>query len=170
MKGYSAFPKAPALLEPPHQIVQCHIQDTRWWGGVLSPSRDEVGVFCRQTNVNRSGERQTLRQSVVKIKSLKFGKKINLSHLSCKHNKILIIKYVALTRISRSENERYEKLSDLGGFIFSNLSQRYKMHMALMNLDSCPLGSTILTTRVINKKNVLSIDSLFQSSLEIRMF
>ena len=30
MKGYSAFPKAPVLLEPHHQIVLCHIQDTRW--------------------------------------------------------------------------------------------------------------------------------------------
>ena len=28
MKGYSAFPKAPASLEPHHQIVLCHIQDT----------------------------------------------------------------------------------------------------------------------------------------------
>ena len=35
MKGYSAFPKAPALLEPHHQIVLCHIQDTCWGG--LSP-------------------------------------------------------------------------------------------------------------------------------------
>ena len=32
MKGYSAFPKAPALLEPYHQIVYCHIQDTPWGG------------------------------------------------------------------------------------------------------------------------------------------
>ena len=24
MKGYSAFPEAPALLKPPHQIVYCH--------------------------------------------------------------------------------------------------------------------------------------------------
>ena len=30
MKGYSAFPKAPALLEPHHQIFQCHTQETRW--------------------------------------------------------------------------------------------------------------------------------------------
>ena len=30
MKGYAAFPKAPALLEPHYQIVKCHIQDTRW--------------------------------------------------------------------------------------------------------------------------------------------
>ena len=32
---YSTFPKAQALLEPHHQIVQCHIQDTRW--GSLTP-------------------------------------------------------------------------------------------------------------------------------------
>ena len=30
IKEYSAFPNAPALLEYHHQIVQCHIQDTRW--------------------------------------------------------------------------------------------------------------------------------------------
>ena len=30
MKGYSAFPKAPAFLELNHHIVYCHIQDTRW--------------------------------------------------------------------------------------------------------------------------------------------
>ena len=36
MKGYSAFPKAPALLEPHHQIVSCHIQDTRWGGSYSS--------------------------------------------------------------------------------------------------------------------------------------
>ena len=37
IKGYSTFSKAPALLEPHHQIVLCHIQDTRcgWWD--LSP-------------------------------------------------------------------------------------------------------------------------------------
>ena len=29
MKGYSAFPKAPASLELHHQIIYCHIQDTR---------------------------------------------------------------------------------------------------------------------------------------------
>ena len=37
MKGYSAFPKAPALLWPHHQTVQCHIQDTHWEGGGLIP-------------------------------------------------------------------------------------------------------------------------------------
>ena len=28
MKGYSALPKTPALLEPHHQIIYCHIQGT----------------------------------------------------------------------------------------------------------------------------------------------
>ena len=35
MKRYFAFPKAPVLLKPHHQIVWCHIQDTRW--GSLTP-------------------------------------------------------------------------------------------------------------------------------------
>ena len=30
MKGYAAFPKATALLERHHQIVQCPIKDTRY--------------------------------------------------------------------------------------------------------------------------------------------
>ena len=37
MKGYSAFPQDPALLEPHHKIVKCHIQDTR--GGDLTPQQ-----------------------------------------------------------------------------------------------------------------------------------
>ena len=45
MKGYSAFPKAPALLEPHHQIVKYRIQNTRW--AVLTLCRDIVGVFYR---------------------------------------------------------------------------------------------------------------------------
>ena len=30
IKGYSAFPKAPELLKPHHQIVSYHIQDINW--------------------------------------------------------------------------------------------------------------------------------------------
>ena len=30
VKGYSTFPKAPALLKPHHQIVSCHKQDSLW--------------------------------------------------------------------------------------------------------------------------------------------
>ena len=33
MKEYSTFPKAPASLEPHHQIVYCHIDVTRSGGG-----------------------------------------------------------------------------------------------------------------------------------------
>ena len=43
MKGYTAFPKAPALLEPQLQIVWCRIQDTRW--GESYPF-EEVQSMC----------------------------------------------------------------------------------------------------------------------------
>ena len=39
MKGYSAFPKAPALLKPHHQIVYCNIQ------GFLPLCRDGASLF-----------------------------------------------------------------------------------------------------------------------------
>ena len=35
IKGYSTLLKALLLLEPHHQIVLCHIQNTRWWGLTL---------------------------------------------------------------------------------------------------------------------------------------
>ncbi len=38
MKGYSIFLKGPSLLEPPHQIVWYHIQDTRWAGVLPTPA------------------------------------------------------------------------------------------------------------------------------------
>ena len=46
MMGYSAFPKAPALLKPHPQIVLCHIQDTRFLGGQGSyPSAEVQTVY-----------------------------------------------------------------------------------------------------------------------------
>ena len=45
IKEYSAFPKAPALLEPHHLILLYHTKDTCWWGEVLPLSRGAVGVF-----------------------------------------------------------------------------------------------------------------------------
>ena len=36
MKRCSIFPKAPALLEPHHQTVKCHIKNTCWGGGYPS--------------------------------------------------------------------------------------------------------------------------------------
>ena len=43
MNGYSIFPKAPALLEPHHQMVLCYIQDNCLGG--LTPQQNVVGVF-----------------------------------------------------------------------------------------------------------------------------
>ena len=43
INGYSAFPNAPALLKPHHQIVWCHFRDTCW--GVLPLCRDTVDIF-----------------------------------------------------------------------------------------------------------------------------
>ena len=40
LKRYSAFPKVPALLEPHHQIVKCHIQ---LWGSY--PSAEKRSVY-----------------------------------------------------------------------------------------------------------------------------
>ena len=42
MKGYSALPKAPAILEPYHQIVYCHIQDTHCGGSYPSAEMQPV--------------------------------------------------------------------------------------------------------------------------------
>ena len=43
IKEYSAFPKAPLLLEPHHQIVKCHIHDTRCgWGSYPSLKKQSV--------------------------------------------------------------------------------------------------------------------------------
>ena len=40
---YTEFLKAPALLEPYHQIFLCHYSDTRW--GVLTLCIDAVGIY-----------------------------------------------------------------------------------------------------------------------------
>ena len=48
MKGYSAFPKAPTLLEPHHQMKFCDISRTlvRGGGGERSyPSADMQSVY-----------------------------------------------------------------------------------------------------------------------------
>ena len=47
MKGYRAFLKAPALMDPHYQIVLCHIQETRR-RAVYTLYRDAVDVFYIQ--------------------------------------------------------------------------------------------------------------------------
>ena len=51
MNRYSAFTKAPALLEPHYQIVQAHIQDTRW--GESYPSA-EMQLVCSTAPADRA--------------------------------------------------------------------------------------------------------------------
>ena len=48
MKGYSVFPKAPALLEPHHQIAYCHIQDTRCGEGLTPLQRNSRCILQPQ--------------------------------------------------------------------------------------------------------------------------
>ena len=64
MKGYSAFPRAPVLKEPDHQIVLCHIQDTKWGGG-LTPLQ-------RCTMYNRASADRTIFSWVVAVAFNKF--------------------------------------------------------------------------------------------------
>ena len=47
MKWFSAFPKAPALLEPHHQIVLCHIQEIHW--GYLTPLQRSSSCILQPT-------------------------------------------------------------------------------------------------------------------------
>ena len=42
MKGYSTFPKTPALLKTHHQIVCYHIQDTCWGESYLFAEKQSV--------------------------------------------------------------------------------------------------------------------------------
>ena len=42
IKEYSAFPKAPVLLEPHSRLFSVIIQDTCWWGSYLSAEKQLV--------------------------------------------------------------------------------------------------------------------------------
>ena len=66
MKGYSAFPKAPALLEPHHQHCWNLTLRTLVGGGVLPLCRETVGVFynpSRLGNVRRMFIRVGIRKT-----------------------------------------------------------------------------------------------------------
>ena len=51
IKGYSVFPKAPALHVPHHRIILYHIQDICW--RVLPLCRDVFGVFYSPSRLGR---------------------------------------------------------------------------------------------------------------------
>ena len=58
-KGYSAFPRAPVLLEPHHQIIQYHIQEIQCGWGVLPLCREAVSVFCKPQSIGPRERRDT---------------------------------------------------------------------------------------------------------------
>ena len=53
MKGYLAFPNAPALLEPHHQIIWFHILDTHWGGESNPLNRETVVVFYSSSRLGK---------------------------------------------------------------------------------------------------------------------
>ena len=53
IKGYSAFTKAPALLEPHHQIVWCHIHETRWGGAYPTAEEQSVNSTAAADRANQ---------------------------------------------------------------------------------------------------------------------
>ena len=71
MKGYFAFPQALVLLEPHHQIVLCHIQDTCWRGAY--PSAEVQSVYSTapadwanfRTNANEKLRNPLFRQVMI---------------------------------------------------------------------------------------------------------
>ena len=52
MKGYSVFPKVPALFEHDHQVVLCHIRTLV--EGALPHFREAVGVFYSPSRPDHS--------------------------------------------------------------------------------------------------------------------
>ena len=74
MKEYFAFPKAPALLEPLHQNVSCHMQDTR---SFLPLCRDAVGVSYNPNWQDKPG----YNKSRFKIKALYHPEVTRFYHL-----------------------------------------------------------------------------------------
>ena len=50
IKGYSVFPKLPALLEPHHQILLCHIRTLVRKGSYPNPSAEKQSVYSTGSN------------------------------------------------------------------------------------------------------------------------
>ena len=60
MKGCSAFPKAPELQEPHHQIFSCHIQDTN----------GDVSVFYNPSRLGNQKKKKKRQQQTTVAKQL----------------------------------------------------------------------------------------------------
>ena len=67
MKGFSAFPKAPASLEPQNQILLCHIQDTRFGRSFLSTEMQSVNSTAPAAWTNNVSAKQRPRYNRPKL-------------------------------------------------------------------------------------------------------
>ena len=71
MKGYSTFPKAPALLQPHHEIVYCNMQDTRW-GSFTLLKRSSWCILQPQPNGQTNVLDMALHHLMIRLKSQSF--------------------------------------------------------------------------------------------------
>ena len=102
MKGCSAFPKTPVSVEPRHQIVSCHIEDTRWVG-FLPFFREAVDVFYRPSQLgNLIYSLTKLRINCDNNDLLFLAKKFDCQYLIHKKVNTLFIRFCCLPRTSHS--------------------------------------------------------------------
>ena len=64
IKNYFAFPNTPALLEPYHLIVLCHIQDTLWRSLTLLQRRSRCNLQPQPTGLFVGGVLHFCREAV----------------------------------------------------------------------------------------------------------
>ena len=143
MKGYSAFPKAAALLEPHHQIVYCHIQETRW-GGVLPHCREAVGVFYRSSRLGNqaTGLLHLIRQNTMLCVSVLSSDVLNLLiDSNCCRNSIHVYKDILLN---------CQFIKNLYSYEISNILS--------VNLN-CGNACYIVIPLVRNGSNLLNLDA-----------
>ena len=72
LKEYSIFLKALTLLEPYHQVVECHIQNIHWWGESYL-CRNAVSVFYNPNQLDlkdREEDRKERKKNETKQKKL----------------------------------------------------------------------------------------------------
>ena len=80
MKGYSAFPKAPALLKPHYQIVQCHMQYIHIYLGESYPSAEMQLVHSTApADLVKISQRGTLIQVI--WETMTPGKNYGIKHI-----------------------------------------------------------------------------------------
>ena len=106
-KGYSTFPKAPASLEPHHQIVLCHIQNTHRGGGFTPLQR------CSQSILQPQPTEQAEDRSTIHFRNL---------NAPCSYNSTTLvsiqIKVTRLTCCATGENIFIPRMSILPSDVY----------------------------------------------------